>query len=70
MSDVPGSTGEFPRGKLNEDDEGELKIAIGVDKDTVIIDFGKSVTWIGLSSRDARDLAQLMLDKAAEIENK
>jgi len=71
MSDTTlGPTGDFPLGKLNESDEGGLKLAIGIKDDTVIIEFGTSVTWFGLSSRDARNFAQLILDKAAEIENK
>ena len=38
-----GATGEFPRGKIDEADEGELKLAVGTDRETgtVVMDFGK-----------------------------
>ena len=37
MSNQFGPTGEFPRGKLNADDEGGLTLGITNDKGTVII---------------------------------
>lgn len=36
----------YPRGKLNDDDDGELMIAITEQDNTVIISFGKMVSWI------------------------
>lgn len=64
-----GATGQFPQGKLNKDDEGELKIAVGVDlkKRVVIIQFGKKVSWIGLDPRTAKALADSILAKTAEL---
>jgi hypothetical protein len=44
----PGPTGEFPRGKLNDADEGELTLAITSEAGVVRIDFGKPTAWIGL----------------------
>lgn len=46
-----GATGWFPRGKLRLDDEGELQFSIGLKGDTVILDFGKSVRWIGMAAK-------------------
>lgn len=64
-----GPTGRFPRGKLNENDEGEIQIAIAVDKakQVVIIDFGKPTTWIGFTADQASDLADLILKKSWEL---
>jgi hypothetical protein len=49
-----GPTGNFPHGKLREDDEGEIKIAVTVSDNNLVIDFGpKGVTWIALDRRTA-----------------
>jgi hypothetical protein len=64
-----GSTGQFPEGKLNANDEGEIAIAIAADPETgrVIIDFGpEPVAWIGFSPEQAVDLAQTLLKKASD----
>src|SRR5690554_4587002 len=45
---------QYPRGKLNADDEGQLAIAITTKDKTVIVDFGKGVTWLGLGAEEAR----------------
>lgn len=64
-----GATGRFPYGKLNEDDEGELRIAVGGDRDTetVIIDFGTPTTWIGMRPEDAEAFARSILEKARQV---
>lgn len=65
-----GETGDFPKGKLNEDDEGGLRFAVGSDIKTkkVLLDFGKPIAWIGLDPSDARRLAQLLTLSAARAE--
>lgn len=64
-----GSSGKFPRGKLNRYDEGELTIAISGDPktNTVIIDFGKRVKWIGFGPDQARELADLIRKNADKL---
>jgi hypothetical protein len=61
---------KYPRGKLNEDDEGELQFAIGADtkEGVVIISFGKNVSWLGMPPELARDLARLLNQKADEVD--
>lgn len=66
-NEQPGKTGDFPRGKLNEHDEGGLRIAVGIHKDTVMIDFGTSVKWIGLDKQTAIDLGNSILEKAFRL---
>lgn len=61
-----GPTGLFPRGKLRSDDEGELKIGVTRDGATVVIAFGKLVSWVGMPADTARRLAQSLLEKADE----
>lgn len=63
-----GSTGKFPDGKLNEDDEGEMRIAVGIEDSCVIIMFGELVSWIGLTAEGARDLANSLIEKAKSLE--
>lgn len=60
-----GATGEYPRGKLNEDDEGELQFGIAHDPTGVVhINFGKKVTWIALSPPDVVQLCTMLLKHA------
>ena len=70
MSDKPklGATGNFPQGKLNEADEGELQLAVGAKPGKVIIDFGKSVKWIGMEPEGARQFAVFVMNRANEAD--
>ena len=61
-----GATGEFPRGKLAKDDEGELSLAVAAKDGSVMIAFGKSVSWIGMGPDDAEQLANIILERAKE----
>jgi hypothetical protein len=63
-------TDQFPRGKLNADDEGELQARIGVRDKTLIIDFGKPVVWLGLDHHTAMSLAANIMKRAQEIKPK
>lgn len=72
MSDQkPGPTGNFPRGQLNEYDEGEINMSVCHTSDGVVfLDFGTSVRWIALEPDQAKELAQLLTQASerAEIE--
>jgi hypothetical protein len=57
----------YPRGKLCNDDEGELVLRICVQDKTVILDFGKPVKWLGFSKQDALNLAETLIKRANEI---
>lgn len=63
-----GATGRYPEGKLTGDDEGEIRVAIAADpmKQKVVINFGKSVAWIGFTPQQAADLGQMLISKALE----
>lgn len=63
-----GATGEFPRGKIAPEDEGELTIAIGAWRGIVRIDFGKRITWVGMPPEQAREMARRLIKHADEIE--
>lgn len=59
---------KYPRGKLNEDDEGVLDIAVGVQDKTLIVSFGKNISWFGLSKSEAIAFASHIMGKATEME--
>jgi hypothetical protein len=61
---------QYPRGKLNDSDEGELQMKIGVCDRTVILDFGKPVVWLGLDYHTAMNLAANIMKRATEIKPK
>lgn len=64
-----GATGDFPRGKVNAQDEGEISMATAADQrtQTVIINFGKPVAWLALEYEDAMALSESIRDKAFEL---
>jgi hypothetical protein len=64
-----GPTGEFPRGKIYESDEGAFTFRIGRHSDgTVIIDFGKSITWLGLEPDIAAEFCKKILAAAGRTQ--
>ncbi len=64
-----GATNAFPQGRLNDDDEGELQLAVARDKDKVILNFGKPIAWIGLDAESAHQIADLLKRHADEIDS-
>lgn len=62
-----GATGEHSRGKLDASDEGDLRMAIGVQDKTVILTFGKPVAWIGLDKTTALAFADNIRKQAESI---
>ena len=65
-----GATGQFPRGKLDLTDEGELQMALAAEvrMGVVRIAFGKPIAWVALPAHQARELAGLLIEKAEEVE--
>lgn len=65
-----GATGRYPFGAAESSDEGELRMALACDhrNGIVRIEFGKPVGWLGLTSREARELAKLLVEKASELD--
>ena len=64
-----GATGKYPQGHLNDDDEGELRIGIGVSEGKVVINFGTPVVWIGFDADQAIELACHILGTAKKIKD-
>lgn len=61
-----GALGDFPMGKLTNNDEGAIQFAVGIEKDKVVLDFGTPVVWVGMSPQQAADLGSLLLKRARE----
>lgn len=58
---------KYPRGKLCQDDEGQLAIGIAVQDKTLIIDFGKQIKWIGMDKAMAIQFGETIIRRAKEI---
>lgn len=65
-----GSTGNFPDGRLNESDEGEIRFGVAADPENkvVVLNFGKPVAWLGMPPDLARQLALSLLKNAGQID--
>lgn len=62
--DVPGPTGEPFDYKVDDTDEGPIKIAISRDGPIIRIEFGKPVAWLGMTPADAVALARILIKQA------
>lgn len=67
-----GKTNNFPEGKIDASDEGELQMGIAADtaRGIVMINFGTPVAWIGLLPHSARELATKIIKAALEVSRK
>jgi len=65
-----GPTGQFPYGKLDANDEGELAVAIAADPRHGVIrfEFGKAVSFLALPAGHALQLASILIAKAEELD--
>lgn len=61
-----GATGEFPHGKINDDDQGAIRLGVAYDKlDGIVrIEFGKPIAWLGLPPPQAIEFARVVLKHA------
>jgi len=63
-----GPTGNYPQGKLDPTDEGELIFTISVCADFVRMDFQKKLEWLAMTPNQARVMASLLKQKADAID--
>lgn len=59
----------WSEGRIGPDDDGDIALAIGSDpdKELVIIDFGKEVTWLAMPPQQAVEIAQMLIKHARTI---
>lgn len=62
---------QYPRGKINKNDEGKTTVIIKSNKDqnTVIIQYEKPISWLGLSCEEACLLGHALIKTAMEMQN-
>jgi hypothetical protein len=65
---VFGPTGNFPDGKLTNNDEGELAFGVTAYHGKVLVNLGEPIASLGMSPKQARDLALLLRKLANEID--
>jgi len=70
MTEDVGPTGTFPQGKISENDEGAINMAVGSDlsRNLVYIQFGSPIAWTAFPVDGARGLAALLLKHADRVE--
>lgn len=56
--------GEYPDGRMNDNDAGALAFAVGVEEGRVVIRFPKPVAWMGMTGNEALELAQALIRHA------
>lgn len=56
-----GATQMFPEGKLTEQDQGEIRMAVFHGNGKVVLDFGTQVTWVGMNPNQAIDLGNALI---------
>lgn len=61
-----GALGTFPSGALHKADEGAIQFGVTHKDGKVVLDFGMSVSWLGMEPQQAADLAATMLKHARE----
>lgn len=63
-----GATGRFPDGKLNDNDEGEIRLGMAVHEGRVIMNFGENpIKWIGFTKEQAKLIGETLIKKSEEL---
>ena len=57
----------YSDGKLNSNDEGDLKMAVFIKENRVIIDFGKDLSWLGFDKKSLRNFIDGLEDKYKQL---
>lgn len=61
-----GPTGKFPEGKLTDNDEGEIQIAITQTDGKVVLNLGTPVAWLGFTPEQAEQIAYSLIENAGK----
>lgn len=64
-----GATGEFPYGRIDAHDEGELRAAVhgDVEREIVVMNFGKSVSFVAMTPVQAVEIAEVLIKMARKV---
>jgi len=58
--------GQFPDGKLSQNDEGAVGLQVTTMGDKVVIAFGEPTSWVGMTGDQAANLATDLLKRAKQ----
>jgi hypothetical protein len=66
-----GKTGDFPNGKLQEDDEGGLRMMVETDteKNVIRLVFGTFVAWFAFPKSEAEILIKILQERIKELKD-
>ncbi len=56
-----GATKQFPEGAVTSSDEGEIKFRVGAEFGRVFMNFGKPVSWIGMTPTQVNQLCSVLM---------
>jgi len=70
LRQITGPTGKFPQGPLNEEDKGELALAVGTESGKVAIHFGTPVVWLALDPEQAILLGNTIISHAQKLKER
>ena len=65
-----GPTGQFPEGKIDKSDDGEIKIAVGVQDGKIVMEFGAPIEWIGFTPEQGQEIGMLLIKRSAQARGK
>lgn len=65
--ELPGATGEFPEGKLNDADEGEIAVAIYSKDGRLVLNFGKKLSFVALKKDQVIIFAEELIKRANQM---
>ena len=57
----------YSDGKLNTNDEGDVKMALYIEDGRVILNFGKDLSWIGFDKATLKSLISGLQEKYEQI---
>jgi len=64
-----GATGQRPDGPaIVPEDEGELKVAMSIIKERIVVNFGKDVSFIAMTAEQALDMARLLVQWSVKLD--
>jgi hypothetical protein len=58
---------KYPNGAIDVSDEGELKIAVYTKRNTVVIDFGKDLSWFAMTKVELGPFIKLLQQKMEQL---
>ena len=62
-----GATGKYPHGKTGSEDQGELKSAVYIRDNRLVVNFGKSLSWLSMTKQEAMMFAAGLVRKIEEM---